>query len=90
MLVSHTCLQVSLLPFSNMIIVGVELLGTVPIDLSNVDIERFNQKIVKGRTLYDLIYTLEVQMGAKEGVLCFRVLCNGEKIGETQMEYARE
>jgi hypothetical protein len=71
-------------------VTGVEFLGIVPINLSDVNISRFKQKVVDGRTLYELLYTLEVLMGAKEGVLCFRVLCDGEKVGETQMEYAKE
>jgi hypothetical protein len=68
----------------------VEVLGTLPIDLSNINIEQFASKKVKGRTLYELKYEVEVQMGAKEGVLCFKVICGGAKIGETQMEYARD
>lgn len=69
---------------------GVEFLGTVPVDLTEVDIEQFDSKSVQGRLVYNVPYSIEVKMAAKEGVLCFKVLCGGETIGTTEMEYAKE
>jgi len=62
----------------------------VPVNLSSVDMEKFESKYVNGRQVYEISYVLEVMPAAKEGVLCFKVRCQGNIIGECFMEYARE
>jgi len=59
-------------------------------DLSAVNFDQFVSKVVNGRKLYNISYSLEVMMAAKEGVLCFKVLCGGNIIGSVEMEYAKE
>jgi hypothetical protein len=71
-------------------LLGVEFLGTVPIDLSDIDFKQFDSKIIKGRSVYNVKYALEVKMAAKEGVLCFQVICGGQNIGSVEMEYAKD
>jgi hypothetical protein len=54
-----------------------------------VNFDQFDSKIIKGRSIYRVVHALEVMMAAKEGVLCFKVICGGETIGSVKMEYAK-
>jgi hypothetical protein len=62
----------------------------VPTDLSEVDLSQFPSRLVEDRLLCRVAYSVEVKMAAKEGVLCFKVVCEGETVGNVEMEYANE
>lgn len=69
---------------------GVEKIGRIRADFSQVDLSQFesrwNSKLSK--SVYELIYQLEVRFGEEKGVLDFRLVANDKTIGEANIEYA--
>jgi hypothetical protein len=50
---------------------------------------RFKSKIKQGRKILLVEFTIEVLLGSKEGVLCFKVRAGGLIVGTAEIEYAR-
>ncbi|OCK73988.1 actin-like ATPase domain-containing protein [Lepidopterella palustris CBS 459.81] len=74
---------------------GVEKVGTITHIMQPYHLNRFETKKLEGmkwkrKKSWKLQYEREVHLGAKEGTLQFKVLCGGEELGSTSIEYAKD
>ncbi|KAL4733033.1 hypothetical protein BDV11DRAFT_200880 [Aspergillus similis] len=63
-------------------------IGDIAIDLSNVDLGRFNSKLIDGRRAYDIWLQLKVTFGAQEGLLKYEAISQGKTIGVTSINFS--
>ncbi|KAL3430242.1 hypothetical protein BDV09DRAFT_202347 [Aspergillus tetrazonus] len=63
-------------------------IGDIAVDLSNVDLSRFNSKLIDGRRAYDIQLQLKVTFGAQEGLLKYEAISQGKTIGVTSIDYS--
>ncbi|KAL2862593.1 Hsp70 family protein [Aspergillus lucknowensis] len=61
--------------------------GAVVVDFSNVDLTRFDSKLTQGGRAYNLTYEIKVTFGAQEGVLKFEAISQGQRIGQTSIDF---
>ncbi|KAL4901109.1 hypothetical protein BDW74DRAFT_88294 [Aspergillus multicolor] len=62
--------------------------GDIAVDLSNVDLRRFDKKVINNMHVYDIQLQLKVTFGAQEGLLKFDATSQGRKIGETCIDFS--
>jgi hypothetical protein len=55
---------------------------------SVLDLDAFPNKIHNQEKTWRIEGEVEVLLGAKEGILCFRVMSQGKKIGSTTIAFA--
>ncbi|GIJ81658.1 hypothetical protein Asppvi_000157 [Aspergillus pseudoviridinutans] len=67
---------------------AVYTVGDIIVDFSNVDLAMFPSKVIKDERVYKLSYELKVTFGAREGVLKFEALSQGQTIGETSINFS--
>jgi hypothetical protein len=63
-------------------------IGDIAVDLSNVDLSRFNSKLIDDRRAYDIQLHLKVTFGAQEGLLKYEAISQGKTIGVTSIDYS--
>ncbi|KAL4948273.1 hypothetical protein BDW69DRAFT_199012 [Aspergillus filifer] len=63
-------------------------IGDIVVDLSNVDLSRFNSKLINGRRAYDICLHLKVTFGAREGLLNYEAISQGKRIGVTSIDFS--
>jgi hypothetical protein len=66
----------------------VYTVGDIIVDFSNVDLATFPSKVIKDKRAYELSYDLKVTVGAREGVLKFEALSQGQTIGQTSINFS--
>ncbi|KAK4108030.1 actin-like ATPase domain-containing protein [Canariomyces notabilis] len=66
---------------------GMEHIGTITVDFTNVDMTRFEKRTVRGRIEYKLDYEVGVDFRAEEGVLRCFCLADGKTIGVTTISF---
>lgn len=69
--------------------INVDYVGDVHIDLSRISRAHLPSKIKDGRKLYLVSTKVEVLLGAKEGVLRFRVKVGNKIVGEQDVEFSK-
>ncbi|KAH2148997.1 hypothetical protein KXW33_004558 [Aspergillus fumigatus] len=62
--------------------------GNIAVDFSNVDLELFPSKVIKNKRVYKLNYKLRVTFGAREGVLKFEAVSQGQTVGQTSINFS--
>ncbi|KAL4785997.1 actin-like ATPase domain-containing protein [Aspergillus varians] len=67
---------------------GVYEVGDILISFANVDKNRFDSKLINGSRVYDIRLQLKVTFGAQEGVLKFEATSQGQRIGETTINFS--
>lgn len=87
-LVRHT-FEPLLLKFRDLTYLGVSYVGRIDIDFTNVDLTRFTNKIIDGKVVYYLKFTLKVIFGAQEGILKFEATSNRKVIGKSSITFAK-
>ncbi|KAL5045389.1 hypothetical protein BDW71DRAFT_215236 [Aspergillus fruticulosus] len=63
-------------------------IGEIAVDLSNVDLSRFNSKLINGKRVYDIWLQLKVTFGAREGLLKYEAISQGKRIGVTSIDFS--
>lgn len=85
----RSTLEPLLLRFRDLTVPGVKYIGSIDSDFTDVDLTQFDNKIIRGKVVYYLKYTLNVIFGAQEGILKFEVTSNGKVIGKTNIAFAK-
>ncbi|GFF52593.1 heat shock 70 kDa protein 12A [Aspergillus udagawae] len=67
---------------------AVYTVGDIIVDFSNVNLATFPSKVIKDERVYKLSYELKVTVGAREGVLKFEALSQGQTIGQTSINFS--
>lgn len=69
---------------------GIERIGTISVDFTNVDMSRFEQRVSLSQTHveYNLDFEIGVQFRSDEGVLRCFCLADGKTIGVTKISFA--
>ncbi|KAF7157792.1 hypothetical protein CNMCM6106_003921 [Aspergillus hiratsukae] len=67
---------------------AVYTVGNIIVDFSNVNLAMFPSKVIKDERVYELSYELKVTFGAREGVLKFEALSQGQTIGQTSINFS--
>ncbi|KAL2819288.1 hypothetical protein BDW59DRAFT_151587 [Aspergillus cavernicola] len=62
--------------------------GNILINFANVDKTKFDVKLINGSVVYDIRLQLKVTFGAREGVLTFEATSQGQRIGETTINFS--
>ncbi|KAL3461817.1 hypothetical protein BJX64DRAFT_260157 [Aspergillus heterothallicus] len=62
--------------------------ATITISLSNVDMNRFDSKLINGRRVFDVRLQLKLTLGAEEGVIKFEATSQGRSIGSTTIDFS--
>jgi hypothetical protein len=87
-LVRYT-LEPLLLRFQDLTVPGVEYVGSIDNDFTDIDLTQFDSKIIRGNVVYYLHYTLKVIFGAQEGILKFEATSKGKAIGKSSITFAK-
>lgn len=69
---------------------GIEEVGMLTQTLTDLDMEQFESKLKGNKRMFRIIYNFEVLLGAKEGLLQFRVMNNGREMGKCEIDYAND
>ncbi|KAH8702220.1 Hsp70 family protein [Talaromyces proteolyticus] len=67
---------------------SVKYIGTIDVDFTKVDLTGFDSKIISGRRVYMLSYSLKVIFGAQEGILKFKAISKGKVVGKSEISFA--
>lgn len=78
-----------LLKFRDLTYLGVSYVGRIDNDFTDVDLTRFTSKIIDGKVVYHLAYTIKVIFGAQEGILKFEATSKGKVIGKSSITFAK-
>ncbi|KAL4863291.1 hypothetical protein BDV12DRAFT_202257 [Aspergillus spectabilis] len=63
-------------------------IGDIAVELSDVDLSRFDSKLINGVRVYDIWFQLKVTFGAQEGLLKFEAISLGRTIGQTSIDFS--
>jgi hypothetical protein len=66
--------------------IGVELVGTVAYDLTNIDKSKVRHVVKDGITQYSVSLTLNIRLDDESGHLVFRILCDGKEVGKAGID----
>ncbi|KAI9675985.1 MAG: hypothetical protein M1822_008371 [Bathelium mastoideum] len=69
---------------------GVEEVGVLIHTLTDLDLEQFESKRKDNKRFFRVTYKFEVLLGAKEGLLQFRVMHDGREMGKCEIDYAND
>ncbi|EAW24744.1 Hsp70 family protein [Aspergillus fischeri NRRL 181] len=67
---------------------AVYTVGNIVVDFSNVNLAMFPSKVIKDERVYDLSYDLKVTFGARDGVLKFEAISQGQTVGQTSINFS--
>lgn len=70
--------------------IGNDHIGDINYDFEDLDMSRFQTKVINGRRAYKVKFTLEIYLGHKQGTLAFKVVSQGEEIGSATIEFHHE
>ena len=65
----------------------MEHIGTISVDFTNVDMSRFEQRMVLSSVEYHLKYEVGVNFRSDEGILRCFCLADGKTIGVTKISF---
>jgi len=72
------------------IFLGIEYVGFVRVDHSDIDLDSLVQKTWQGTTHYKLAYELKIHFGDERGILDFSTWVNGKRTGTASISYEGE
>ncbi|RDW64368.1 Hsp70 family protein [Aspergillus mulundensis] len=67
---------------------GVYSVGKIVVDLSKVDLNLFESKIIRNERVRNVNYRVKITFGAQEGLLKFEAISRGQRIGETSIDFS--
>ncbi|GFF46529.1 heat shock 70 kDa protein 12A [Aspergillus udagawae] len=67
---------------------AVYMVGDITVDFSNVNLATFPSKVIKDEQVYQVTCQIRVTFGAREGVLKFEALSQGQTIGQTSINFS--
>lgn len=73
-------------------LLGVQKIGEIVVDLSNVSLNKFKKKwkFRQDKYIYNLQYEIQIMFGQREGVLTVKAKQGDEIVGQAYVEYDME
>lgn len=72
-----------------LMLTGDDHIGNVSYDFEDLDMSMFETKLVKKRRAYRVDLTLEVYLGHQQGTLAFKLLSQGEEVGNATLSFSQ-